>query len=100
MYVSVLVPSTLRAAVDGKHKLDLGVPSGAGVGEVLQTLFTLYPKLRSAIASETRLRRQQLTVVFEPRSGLRGQRESVRVWLFAPAAAAERATSRSGTPED
>jgi len=95
--VTVLVPSTLRAAVDGKHKLDLGVPSGAGV---LQTLFTLYPKLRSAIASETRLRRQQLTVVFEPRSGLRGQRESVRVWLFAPAAAAERATSRSGTPED
>ena len=100
MNVTVLVPSTLRAAVDGKHKLDLGVPAGAGVGEVLQTLLTLYPKLRSAMASETRLRRQQLTVVFEARPGLRGQRESVRVWLFAPAAAAERATSRSGTPED
>src|SRR5262249_27263303 len=32
--VTVLIPSTLRAAVDGKHKLDLGVPAGAGVGEV------------------------------------------------------------------
>ena len=91
MNVTVLVPSTLRSAVDGKHKLDLGVPAGAGVGDVLQTLLTLYPKLRSAMASETRLRRQQLTVVFEPRPGLRGQREGVRVWLFAPPAA-ERAT--------
>ena len=60
MNVTVLIPSTLRSAVDGKHKLDLGVPAGAGVGEVLQTLLTLYPKLRSAMASETRLRRQQL----------------------------------------
>lgn len=91
MNVTVLVPSTLRAAVDGKHKLDLGVPAGAGVGEVLQTLLTLYPKLRSAMASETRLRHQQLTVVMEPRPGLRGQREGLRVWLFAPAAASERA---------
>jgi molybdopterin converting factor small subunit len=82
--VTVLVPSTLRAAVDGKHRLDLGVPAGAGVGEVLQTLLTLYPKLRSAMASDTRLRRQQLTVVVEPRSARRGQRDGVRVWLFAP----------------
>ena len=84
MNVTVLVPSTLRAAVDGKHRLDLGVPAGAGVGEVLQTLLTLYPKLRSAMASDTRLRRQQLTVVVEPRSARRGQRDGVRVWLFAP----------------
>ncbi len=84
MNVTVLVPSTLRAAVDGKHRLDLGVPAGAGVGEVLQTLLTLYPKLRSALASDTRLRRQQLTVVVEPRSARRGQRDGVRVWLFAP----------------
>ena len=83
MNVTVLVPSTLRAAVDGKHKLDLGVPAGAGVGEVLQTLLTLYPKLRAAMANETRPRRQQLTVVFEPRPPARGAREGVRVWLFA-----------------
>jgi hypothetical protein len=87
--VTVLVPATLRSAVDGKHKLDLGVPAGAGVGEVLQTLLTLYPKLRAAMASETRPRRQQLTVVVEPRSSLRGAREGVRVWLFAPAGATE-----------
>ncbi|HSP19304.1 MAG TPA: hypothetical protein VLQ79_07315 [Myxococcaceae bacterium] len=83
--MTVLVPSTLRSAVDGKHKLDLGVPAGAGVGEVLQTLLTLYPKLRSAMASEMRLRRQQLTVVFEPRPAGRGNRDAVRVWLFAAA---------------
>jgi molybdopterin converting factor small subunit len=89
--VTVLVPSTLRSAVDGKHKLDLGVPAGAGVGEVLQTLFTLYPKLKTALASETRPRRQQLTVVVEPRPALRGAREGVRVWLFAAPGSAESA---------
>jgi len=87
--VTVLVPPTLRSAVDGKHKLDLGVPAGAGVGEVLQTLLTLYPKLRAAMASETRPRRQQLTVVVEPRTARRGQRDGVRVWLFAPPGSAE-----------
>jgi hypothetical protein len=87
--VTVLIPSTLRAAVDGKHKLDLGVPAGAGVGEVLQTLLTLYPKLRGAMASDTRPRRQQLTVVFESRPPLRGARESLRVWLFAAPGAPE-----------
>jgi molybdopterin converting factor small subunit len=91
--VTVLVPATLRAAVDGKHKLDLGVPAGAGVGEVLQTLLTLYPKLRGALASETRLRRQQLTVVVEPRSARRGSRDGVRVWLFAAPASAEPASA-------
>ena len=89
MNVTVLVPPTLRSAVDGKHKLELGVPAGAGVGEVLQTLLTLYPKLRGAMASETRPRRQQLTVVVEPGSARRGQRDGVRVWLFAPPGSAE-----------
>ena len=94
MNVTVLIPSTLRSAVDGKHKLDLGVPAGAGVGEVLQTLLTLYPKLRSAMASDTRLRRQQLTVVVEPRSVARGLRDGIRVWLFAAPGAPEPAGAR------
>ena len=93
MNVTVLVPSTLRSAVDGKHKLDLGVPAGAGVGDVLQTLLTLYPKLRSAMASDTRLRKQQLTVVVEQRSVARGLREGVRVWLFAAPGTTERASA-------
>ena len=96
MNVTVLVPPTLRAAVDGKHKLDLGVPAGAGVGEVLQTLLTLYPKLRAAVASETRGRRQQLSVVVEPPGVRRGQRESVRVWLFAAQAPAQAGAGPSG----
>ena len=89
MNVTVLVPSTLRAAVEGKHKLDLGVPAGSGVGEVVQTLLTLYPKLRGAMASETRPRRQQLTVVVESRPQLRGARDALRVWLFAAAGPTE-----------
>jgi hypothetical protein len=89
--VTVLVPSTLHSAVDGKHKLDLGVPAGSGVGEVLQTLLTLYPKLRWAMASETRPRRQQLTVVVEPHSVRGGHRDGVRVWLFAAPGSVEAA---------
>jgi hypothetical protein len=87
--VTVLVPP--RCARRGTAaQLDLGACRSRG-GRGAATLLTLYPKLRSAMASETRLRRQQLTVVMEPRSGLRGQREGLRVWLFAPAAASERA---------
>jgi hypothetical protein len=41
------------------------------------------------MASETRPRRQQLTVVVEPRTARRGQRDGVRVWLFAPPGSAE-----------
>jgi hypothetical protein len=61
------------------------VPAGAGVGEVLQTLLTLYPKLRGALASETRPCGQQLTVVVEPRLARGGRRDAIRVWLFAAA---------------
>jgi len=43
------------------------------------------------MASETRPRRQQLTVVVEPRSLLRGGRDGVRVWLFAAPGSAESA---------
>ena len=70
MNVTVLIPPTLRAAVDGKHKLDLGVPAGAGVGEVLQTLLTLYPKLRGALASETRPGRIALIVLLVTSSAI------------------------------
>ena len=86
MNVTVLIPSSLRAALDGKRRVELGVPAGSGVGEVLQTLLTLYPKLARVLATERQAGRQGLTLFYEE-AGLRhGRREHARVWLFAPAA--------------
>jgi hypothetical protein len=84
--VTVLVPSSLKSALDGKRRVELGVPSGSGVGEVLQTLLTLYPKLSRMVATERLHGRQGLTVVFEEAGMRHGRREHARVWLFAPSA--------------
>ncbi len=86
MNVTVLVPSSLRSAVDGKRRVELGVPAGSGVGEVLQTLLTLYPKLARVLATERQHGRQGLTLFYEEAGLRRGRREHARVWLFAPQA--------------
>ena len=86
MNVTVLVPVSLRSALDGKRRVELGVPAGSGVGEVLQTLLTLYPKLARVLASERQQGRQGLTLFYEEAGLRRGRREHARVWLFAPAA--------------
>ncbi len=93
MNVTVLIPSSLRGALDGKRRVELGVPAGSGVGEVLQTLLTLYPKLARVLATERRQGRQGLTLFYEEGATRRGRRENARVWLFAPSA--EPATSPS-----
>jgi len=84
--VTVLVPSNLRAALDGKRRVELGVPAGSGVGEVLQTLLTLYPKLARVVATERQHGRQGLTLFYEEAGTRRGRREHARVFLFAPSA--------------
>jgi hypothetical protein len=84
--VTVLVPSSLKSALDGKRRVELGVPTGSGVGEVLQTLLTLYPKLSRMVATERLHGRQGLTAVFEEAGMRHGRREHARVWLFAPSA--------------
>jgi len=84
--VTVLVPSSLRATLGGKRRVELGVPAGSGVGEVLQTLLTLYPKLSRALASERQHGRQGLTLFYEEAGTRRGRHEHARVWLFAPSA--------------
>lgn len=86
MNVTVLVPSSLKAAVDGKRRVELGVPTGSGVGEVLQTLLTLYPKLARVVATERQHGRQGLTLFFEEAGTRHGLRQHARVWLFAPSA--------------
>jgi hypothetical protein len=50
--VTVLVAEALRAAVDGRVRLDLGVPPHSGVADVLETLLKLYPKLARHLASD------------------------------------------------
>jgi hypothetical protein len=85
MNVTVLVPKSLRPALDGKRRVELGVPAGSGVGEVLQTLLTLYPKLSRVFATERAPGRQGLTAFFEEATTRQGLRQHARVWLFAPA---------------
>jgi hypothetical protein len=60
--VTVVVPNSLRPACEGRKKLELGVPSTADLGDVLHTLFTLYPKLVSHMPSEKRPIRQHLNI--------------------------------------
>jgi hypothetical protein len=86
MNVTVLVPNSLKSALDGKRRVELGVPAGSGVGEVLQTLLTLYPKLARVVATERQHGRQGLTLFFEEAETRHGRRQHARVWLFAPAA--------------
>jgi len=50
----VLVPRTLRQAVEGRKRIELGVPPSSQVGDVVATLLTLYPKLRQYVADERR----------------------------------------------
>ena len=52
MNVTVLVPRSLRTAVDGRVKLSLGLPPTADVGDLLEALFTLYPKLKQHMAND------------------------------------------------
>jgi hypothetical protein len=82
--VTVLIPSSLKSALDGKRRVELGVPAGSGVGEVLQTLLTLYPKLARVVATEREHGRAGLTLFFEEAATRHGRREHARVWLFAP----------------
>ncbi len=86
MNVTVLIPSSLKSALDGKRRVELGVPAGSGVGEVLQTLLTLYPKLARMVATEREHGRPGLTLFFEEATTRHGRREHARVWLFAPVA--------------
>jgi hypothetical protein len=85
--VTVLIPASLRSVLDGKRRVELGVPAGSGVGEVLQTLLTLYPKLLRRVATDRNHGRQGLTLFFEEGATREGRREHARVWLFAPSGA-------------
>jgi hypothetical protein len=50
--VTVMVPRVLRAAFEGRIKVNLGLPATADVGDLLEALFKLYPKLKQHVASD------------------------------------------------
>lgn len=50
--VTVVVPPQLRALFEGRRELRLGVPEEAGVGEVLEALLSLYPRLKQCLAGD------------------------------------------------
>ncbi|MBI3185686.1 MAG: hypothetical protein HYZ28_26405 [Myxococcales bacterium] len=73
MNVTVVVPQALRPVFDGRRRIELGVPRGADLGDVLQALLVLYPKLAQHLPSERKPVRQHLNLVFS----------DSRLYLFA-----------------
>ncbi len=62
MNITVVVPRTLQAACEGRSKIELGVPPASTIGDVVQTLMSLYPGLRAFVANEKRPMRQHFNV--------------------------------------
>jgi len=60
--VTVMLPRSLRGAVEGRDRLSLGLPPSADVGDLLEALLTLYPKLRAHQASDFRSHPEHLNL--------------------------------------
>jgi hypothetical protein len=69
----VVVPRALQAACEGRDHIDLGMPATSDLPDILATLFSLYPSLRSFVADDRRARHPHLTAAQHGR----------RVYLFA-----------------
>ncbi|MDY7228768.1 hypothetical protein [Hyalangium rubrum] len=50
--ITVVVAPSLRGAFEGRQVVNLGVPATAHVGDVLETLLRLYPRLNSLLAGD------------------------------------------------
>ncbi|MET0404218.1 MAG: hypothetical protein ABW123_17530 [Cystobacter sp.] len=50
--VNVLIPPPLRPLFNGRREVNLGMPANAGVGEVFETLLSLYPRLAQHLAGD------------------------------------------------
>jgi hypothetical protein len=86
--VTVLVSNTLRTAVDGRTRLDLGLPPQATLGELMETLLKLYPKLYRYLVSDRSAEHSTLSLwPASPqgkRSGRPGLRDGLTLCLTAP----------------
>ena len=87
-----MVPDSLRSAVDGRRTLELGVPPTADLGDVVQALMALYPKLAAHLPSDRKNSRAQLNIFLSERASydlahhLGGLREGQVLYLFASGA--------------
>jgi hypothetical protein len=81
MNVTVMVPPALASAVEGRHRLELGIPPSSTVGDVLETLFKLYPKLAQHVANERKAEHQQMNLLLLLNKA--GLREGQTLYLFA-----------------
>jgi hypothetical protein len=50
--VNVLIPPPLRPLFNGRREVSLGMPAHSGVGEVFETLLSLYPRLGQHLAGD------------------------------------------------
>lgn len=88
--ITVHVADTVRGAVEGRRKLELGLPSTANVGELMETLVRLYPRLQILWASERKESPQGLHLLLAERAILdlarrgSGLRDGDRVYLASP----------------
>jgi hypothetical protein len=95
MNVTVVIPPSLGMFVGGRRAVELGVPVTADLGDVLQSLFLLYPRLHALQADERFALRKQLQLVMDDttftelakgRSGLReGKKLFLSGWPPKPA---------------
>lgn len=87
--VTVVVPPTLRNAMEGRKQVQLGVPPHADVGDVLETLLKLYPKLMHHVASDRKVVSSTLSLFLSEQgaqdlaSRRTGLREGTRLYLAA-----------------
>jgi hypothetical protein len=85
----VVVAPSLRPVFEGRGEVSLGVPALATVGDVLETLFKLYPRARLMLAGDRRTVGQYLHVALDEHASLElargggGLSSGQRLYLFA-----------------
>jgi hypothetical protein len=82
--VTVLVPSDLKRAVEGRVKLTLGFPPAATVGDVVETLLRLYPRLSQHLLDERKPDQAGLSLFLSEQAS-RPLRDGDRLYVFATA---------------
>jgi hypothetical protein len=88
--VTVVVPRTLRPLLEGRRELHFGAPASANLGDLLETLFRLYPQLGRKMISDTEPGRAGVHVAIGEQAALdlahhgTGVKEGLRIYLVSP----------------